>query len=279
MNLGFTFAVFLASTSLVQAGCTTGSSCSGTTGSGRFNTGSSIALSGTTYYCCLSNGKFCTTSSTETECPSPTPPSSISCPSTGTLTTADCEFRVVDLVSKTFSPWVSMVNLDQNTYASTGMNPSGDLMVNVAGSYSQICGKYLVQSYSSTCAWSGTTRFSLQSRVKACPTQVCYANGKPLDWYCDLVRPNEAAYESSDVHESYYYNDVRYKFASLAAYTTCVAPPPPTKSPPPPSPPPPASPPPASPPPYRTYSGATRNTGSHLFITGLTLLVATALTC
>jgi len=63
-----------------NAGCTSMSTCSGTTcgGSSRFNYGSSFGYGGSTYYCCCSNGAFCTTSSTETQCPTPTaasPPS------------------------------------------------------------------------------------------------------------------------------------------------------------------------------------------------------------
>ena len=86
-----------------NADCTSISTCSGTTcgGSSRFNFGNAVSFGGSTYYCCCSNGAMCTTSSTQTECPtpaasppSPSPPPPSPPPSTSstpTPTTGDCE--------------------------------------------------------------------------------------------------------------------------------------------------------------------------------------------
>ena len=80
--------IFLAGFRTSSAACTTMSSCSGS-GTSRFDYGNSFSYNGNTYYCCNSNGDMCTSSSTESECPTPTlsspppappPPASTGCP-------------------------------------------------------------------------------------------------------------------------------------------------------------------------------------------------------
>jgi len=54
----------------LPAACTTMSSCTGG-GTSRFDYGNSFSYNDITYYCCNSNGDMCTSSSTESECPTP----------------------------------------------------------------------------------------------------------------------------------------------------------------------------------------------------------------
>jgi len=235
--LPFIFAILQAPA--VLAGCTSGT-CS-SSGSGRFAYGISMTVGSSTYYCCRSNGKFCTTDSTESECPSPSssppppppPPPPTQCPTSHSLQTSECEFRIMDTMTKTVSTWVSMSDLLNNTLSSTGSSASGELKGTATTIWGNVCGYQ--QTFTRTKCYftgGGGDRWYIQSRVKDCPSQVCYANGNVFDWYCDYESPSDAGVIYSNEDE-WWSNDGRYNFSALDAYGDCSAPPPPPLPPPP----------------------------------------------